>query len=50
LPHIFAVGATLVVAHPYLALTFCKRVMRAFEGDISVKSEVGKGTEFCLRF
>ena len=33
-----------------LGLPFCKRVMTAFGGDISVKSEVGKGTEFCLRF
>jgi signal transduction histidine kinase len=33
-----------------LGLPFCKRVMNAFGGDISVKSEVGKGTEFCLRF
>ena len=33
-----------------LGLPFCRRVMKAFGGDISVKSEVGKGTEFCLRF
>jgi len=33
-----------------LGLPFCKRVMRAFGGNISVKSELGKGTEFCLRF
>jgi two-component system, CAI-1 autoinducer sensor kinase/phosphatase CqsS len=33
-----------------LGLPFCRRVMKAFEGDISVKSETGKGTEFCLRF
>ena len=33
-----------------LGLLFCKRVMKAFGGDISVKSEAGKGTEFCLRF
>ncbi len=33
-----------------LGLPFCRRVMQAFGGDISVKSELGKGTEFCLRF
>jgi len=33
-----------------LGLPFCKRVMKAFGGDISVKSVVGEGTEFCLRF
>jgi two-component system CAI-1 autoinducer sensor kinase/phosphatase CqsS len=33
-----------------LGLPFCKRVMNAFGGDISVKSEVGKGAEFCLQF
>jgi signal transduction histidine kinase len=33
-----------------LGLPFCKRVMQAFGGNISVKSELGKGTEFCLRF
>jgi two-component system CAI-1 autoinducer sensor kinase/phosphatase CqsS len=31
-------------------LPFCKRVMNAFGGDISVKSVVGEGAEFCLRF
>ena len=33
-----------------IGLLFCKRVMKAFGGDISVKSEVGIGTEFCLQF
>jgi len=33
-----------------LGLLFCKRVMKAFGGDISVKSELGKRTEFCLWF
>ena len=33
-----------------IGLLFCKRVMRAFGGDIFVKSEVGIGTEFCLWF
>ncbi|MFT6333241.1 MAG: signal transduction histidine kinase [Lentimonas sp.] len=33
-----------------LGLPFCKRVMKAFGGDISCKSAVGKGAEFCLRF
>jgi len=33
-----------------LGLSFCKRVMQAFGGDISVKSVVGEGTEFCLWF
>ncbi|MFT5703515.1 MAG: signal transduction histidine kinase [Rickettsiales bacterium] len=33
-----------------LGLPFCKRVMNSFGGDIYVKSEVGKGTEFCLKF
>lgn len=33
-----------------LGLPFCKRVMQAFGGDISCKSEEGEGVEFCLRF
>jgi signal transduction histidine kinase len=33
-----------------LGLPFCKRVMNSFGGDISVKSQAGKGTEFCLKF
>jgi len=33
-----------------IGLSFCKRVMRAFGGDIFVKSGVGIGTEFCLWF
>jgi signal transduction histidine kinase len=33
-----------------LGLPFCKRVMNSFGGDISCKSAVGKGAEFCLRF
>ena len=33
-----------------IGLSFCKRVMQAFDGDIACKSSVGKGTEFCLRF
>jgi light-regulated signal transduction histidine kinase (bacteriophytochrome) len=33
-----------------LGLPFCKRVMKAFGGDILVKSVVGEGTEFCLKF
>ncbi|MFT7099440.1 MAG: two-component system CAI-1 autoinducer sensor kinase/phosphatase CqsS [Rickettsiales bacterium] len=33
-----------------LGLPFCKRVMKSFGGDISVKSEAQKGTEFCLKF
>jgi two-component system CAI-1 autoinducer sensor kinase/phosphatase CqsS len=32
------------------SLPFCKRVMKAFGGDISVKSVENEGTEFCLRF
>jgi len=33
-----------------LGLPFCKKVMNAFGGDISVKSEAGKYTQFILRF
>ncbi|MFT7099308.1 MAG: signal transduction histidine kinase [Rickettsiales bacterium] len=33
-----------------IGLPFCKRVMNSFGGDISCKSEMGKGAEFCLRF
>ncbi|MFT5703949.1 MAG: signal transduction histidine kinase [Rickettsiales bacterium] len=33
-----------------LGLPFCKRVMTAFGGDIFVKSELGKWTEFELKF
>jgi two-component system CAI-1 autoinducer sensor kinase/phosphatase CqsS len=33
-----------------MGLPFCKRVMKAFGGDISVKSKLEKGTEFCLKF
>ncbi|MFT6106058.1 MAG: signal transduction histidine kinase [Rickettsiales bacterium] len=33
-----------------LGLPFCHRVMRSFGGDISVKSDLEKGTEFCLIF
>lgn len=33
-----------------LGLPFCKRVMKAFGGDISCKSIEGEGVEFCLRF
>jgi two-component system, CAI-1 autoinducer sensor kinase/phosphatase CqsS len=33
-----------------LGLPFCKRVMKAFGGDISCKSVEGEGVEFCLQF
>ena len=33
-----------------LGLPFCKRVMKAFDGDISCKSKVSEGVEFCLKF
>jgi len=33
-----------------LGLPFCKRVMKAFSGDISCKSVEGEGVEFCLKF
>lgn len=33
-----------------LGLPFCKRVMNAFDGDISCKSIEGEGVEFCLKF
>jgi signal transduction histidine kinase len=33
-----------------LGLPFCKRVMKDFGGDISVKSVEGEGAEFCLQF
>ncbi len=33
-----------------LGLPFCKRVMKAFDGDIICKSQEGEGVEFCLKF
>ena len=33
-----------------LGLTFCKRVMLSFSGDISCKSNLNEGIEFCLKF
>ena len=33
-----------------LALLFCKKVMKSFDGNISIKSQTGKGTEFELQF
>jgi two-component system, CAI-1 autoinducer sensor kinase/phosphatase CqsS len=33
-----------------LGLPFCKRIMTAFDGDITCRSESGKWTEFELRF
>jgi signal transduction histidine kinase len=33
-----------------LGLPFCRRVMKAFGGDISCKSVAGEGVEFCLKF
>ncbi len=33
-----------------LGLSFCKRVMLSFGGDISCKSVEGEGVEFCLKF
>jgi signal transduction histidine kinase len=33
-----------------LGLPFCKRIMTAFNGDIICKSEIGKWTEFEIRF
>ena len=33
-----------------LGLPFCKRVMQAHGGDITCKSIVGEGVEFCLNF
>ncbi|MDA7705539.1 HAMP domain-containing histidine kinase [Rickettsiales bacterium] len=33
-----------------LGLPFCRRIMRAFDGEIVCKSELGEGTEFELRF
>jgi signal transduction histidine kinase len=33
-----------------LGLPFCKRIMTAFDGDIICKSEIGKWTEFEMKF
>ena len=33
-----------------LGLPFCRRIMRAFEGEIICRSEIGKGAEFEMRF
>ena len=33
-----------------LGLPFCRRIMRAFDGDIICKSKVKKGTEFEMKF
>jgi two-component system, CAI-1 autoinducer sensor kinase/phosphatase CqsS len=33
-----------------LGLPFCRRIMRAFDGEIVCKSEVDKGTEFEMKF
>ncbi len=33
-----------------LGLPFCRRIMRAFEGEIICKSEMDKGTEFEIKF
>jgi two-component system, CAI-1 autoinducer sensor kinase/phosphatase CqsS len=33
-----------------LGLPFCRRIMRAFDGEIICKSEVGKGAEFKMKF
>lgn len=33
-----------------LGLPFCKRIMRAFDGEIICKSEIDKGTEFEMKF
>jgi len=33
-----------------LGLPFCKRVMLSFSGDISCKSNLNEGIEFCLKF
>ena len=33
-----------------LGLPFCRRIMRAFDGDIIYRSEMGKWTEFEMRF
>ena len=33
-----------------LGLPFCRRIMRAFDGEIICKSEVNKGAEFEMKF
>ena len=33
-----------------LGLPFCRRIMRAFDGEIICKSELGKGAEFEMKF
>jgi signal transduction histidine kinase len=33
-----------------IGLSLSKQIMRQHEGNITVKSELGKGTEFLLRF
>ena len=33
-----------------LGLPFCRRIMRAFDGEIICKSEIGKGAEFEMSF
>lgn len=43
-PNVAAEGGTGI------GLAFCKEIARLFEGDISVESELGKGTTFCFEF
>jgi len=33
-----------------LGLPFCRRIMKAFDGEIICKSEIGKGAEFEMKF
>jgi signal transduction histidine kinase len=33
-----------------LGLAICKRIVEQLDGTITVKSEVGRGTEFTMRF
>jgi two-component system CAI-1 autoinducer sensor kinase/phosphatase CqsS len=33
-----------------LGLPFCRRIMKAFNGEIICKSEMGKGAEFEMKF